>query len=256
MQPVLRRRAGARGRAARARLRALRAVGPRLPGPAVRHPRRPDDPLVRGAHDGRERAGSPRLRPRGPRLHRAEAGRHRRAQPRRHARPRVDAAGPRRPPRAAPRHDRQPAPRDRHLLAESRELLGAPVARRLRARLRGLPRVRRRRHAVPHGAEPRRDAGPDPRARAAQRGHELRLLLRRRRRARARPRRGPARPAARLLGQRPRRGAARPERRPRRPGRYDAVLGSAHLGILNSPETWALVGDFLTASNGNVGGPR
>ena len=39
-------------------------------------------------------------------------------------------------------------------------------------------------------------------------------------------------------------------------GRYDAVLGSAHLGILNSPETWALVGDFLTASNGDVGGPR
>ncbi len=39
-------------------------------------------------------------------------------------------------------------------------------------------------------------------------------------------------------------------------GRYDAVLGSAHLGILNSPETWALVGDFLTAPNGSVGGPR
>ena len=39
-------------------------------------------------------------------------------------------------------------------------------------------------------------------------------------------------------------------------GRYDAVLGTAHLGILNSPETWALVGDFLTALNGSVGGPR
>lgn len=39
-------------------------------------------------------------------------------------------------------------------------------------------------------------------------------------------------------------------------GAYDAVLGTAHLGILNSPETWALVADFLTASNGDVGGPR
>jgi hypothetical protein len=39
-------------------------------------------------------------------------------------------------------------------------------------------------------------------------------------------------------------------------GAYDAVLGTAHLGILNSRETWALVADFLTASNGDVGGPR
>jgi pimeloyl-ACP methyl ester carboxylesterase len=29
-------------------------------------------------------------------------------------------------------------------------------------------------------------------------------------------------------------------------GQYDAILGSAHLGILNSPETWSLVADFLT----------
>lgn len=28
-------------------------------------------------------------------------------------------------------------------------------------------------------------------------------------------------------------------------GRYDAILGTAHLGILNSPEAWALVTDFL-----------
>jgi pimeloyl-ACP methyl ester carboxylesterase len=28
-------------------------------------------------------------------------------------------------------------------------------------------------------------------------------------------------------------------------GRYDAILGSAHLGILNSPETWSLVTEFL-----------
>jgi pimeloyl-ACP methyl ester carboxylesterase len=28
-------------------------------------------------------------------------------------------------------------------------------------------------------------------------------------------------------------------------GRYDAVLGTAHLGILDSPETWALVAEFL-----------
>jgi pimeloyl-ACP methyl ester carboxylesterase len=39
-------------------------------------------------------------------------------------------------------------------------------------------------------------------------------------------------------------------------GRFDAVLGTAHLGILNSPETWALAGDFLTAPNGSVGGRR
>jgi pimeloyl-ACP methyl ester carboxylesterase len=39
-------------------------------------------------------------------------------------------------------------------------------------------------------------------------------------------------------------------------GRYDAILGTAHLGILNSPETWSLVADFLTAPNGSVGGPR
>ena len=28
-------------------------------------------------------------------------------------------------------------------------------------------------------------------------------------------------------------------------GRYDPILGTAHLGILNSPETWSLVSDFL-----------
>jgi pimeloyl-ACP methyl ester carboxylesterase len=28
-------------------------------------------------------------------------------------------------------------------------------------------------------------------------------------------------------------------------GRYDPILGTAHLGILNSPETWGLVTDFL-----------
>jgi pimeloyl-ACP methyl ester carboxylesterase len=28
-------------------------------------------------------------------------------------------------------------------------------------------------------------------------------------------------------------------------GRYDPILGTAHLGILNSPETWSLVADFL-----------
>lgn len=28
-------------------------------------------------------------------------------------------------------------------------------------------------------------------------------------------------------------------------GRFDAILGTAHLGILNSPETWELVADFL-----------
>jgi pimeloyl-ACP methyl ester carboxylesterase len=39
-------------------------------------------------------------------------------------------------------------------------------------------------------------------------------------------------------------------------GVHDPLLGTAHLGILNSPETWALVGDFLTAPNGSVGGPR
>lgn len=39
-------------------------------------------------------------------------------------------------------------------------------------------------------------------------------------------------------------------------GRFDAALGAAHLGILNSPETWTLAGDFLTASNGSVGGAR
>jgi len=39
-------------------------------------------------------------------------------------------------------------------------------------------------------------------------------------------------------------------------GVHDPFLLTAHLGILNSPETWALVGDFLTASNGSVGGPR
>ncbi len=39
-------------------------------------------------------------------------------------------------------------------------------------------------------------------------------------------------------------------------GAHDAILGTAHLGILNSPETWALVGDFLTALERGVGGPR
>ena len=34
-------------------------------------------------------------------------------------------------------------------------------------------------------------------------------------------------------------------------GRYDAILGSAHLGILNSPETWALATDFLKGGHGH-----
>jgi pimeloyl-ACP methyl ester carboxylesterase len=38
-------------------------------------------------------------------------------------------------------------------------------------------------------------------------------------------------------------------------GQYD-VFGTGHLGILASPETWRLTLDFLTASNGDVGGPR
>lgn len=29
-------------------------------------------------------------------------------------------------------------------------------------------------------------------------------------------------------------------------GRFDPILGTAHLGILNSPETWSLVADFLS----------
>jgi pimeloyl-ACP methyl ester carboxylesterase len=33
-------------------------------------------------------------------------------------------------------------------------------------------------------------------------------------------------------------------------GRYDAILGSAHLGILNSPVTWELVADFLKGGHG------
>ncbi|MGH3104531.1 MAG: hypothetical protein ACRDN6_10610 [Gaiellaceae bacterium] len=38
-------------------------------------------------------------------------------------------------------------------------------------------------------------------------------------------------------------------------GGYDPLLGTAHLGILNSPETWALAHAFLTAPHGAVGGP-
>jgi hypothetical protein len=29
-------------------------------------------------------------------------------------------------------------------------------------------------------------------------------------------------------------------------GRFDPILGTAHIGILNSPETWSLVADFLS----------
>jgi hypothetical protein len=29
-------------------------------------------------------------------------------------------------------------------------------------------------------------------------------------------------------------------------GKYDGILGTAHLGILNSPETWGIAFDFLT----------
>jgi pimeloyl-ACP methyl ester carboxylesterase len=38
-------------------------------------------------------------------------------------------------------------------------------------------------------------------------------------------------------------------------GAYDPFLGTAHLGILASPQVWELTFDFLTAPNGSVGGP-
>jgi pimeloyl-ACP methyl ester carboxylesterase len=38
-------------------------------------------------------------------------------------------------------------------------------------------------------------------------------------------------------------------------GAHD-IIGTGHLGILASPDTWALTLEFLTASNGDVGGPR
>jgi pimeloyl-ACP methyl ester carboxylesterase len=38
-------------------------------------------------------------------------------------------------------------------------------------------------------------------------------------------------------------------------GAHD-LFGTGHLGILASPDTWKLTLDFLTASNGDVGGPR
>jgi pimeloyl-ACP methyl ester carboxylesterase len=38
-------------------------------------------------------------------------------------------------------------------------------------------------------------------------------------------------------------------------GAFDPFLGTAHLGILASPQVWQLTLDFLTASNGDVGGP-
>jgi pimeloyl-ACP methyl ester carboxylesterase len=38
-------------------------------------------------------------------------------------------------------------------------------------------------------------------------------------------------------------------------GAFDPFLGTAHLGILASPQVWQLTLDFLTAPNGDVGGP-
>jgi pimeloyl-ACP methyl ester carboxylesterase len=38
-------------------------------------------------------------------------------------------------------------------------------------------------------------------------------------------------------------------------GAFDPFLGTAHLGILASPQVWQLTLDFLTAPNGEVGGP-
>ena len=29
-------------------------------------------------------------------------------------------------------------------------------------------------------------------------------------------------------------------------GKYDGILGTAHLGILNSPETWGIAFEFIT----------
>ena len=218
------------------------------------------DPTIRSseAHSTvAERARPARLRPRRARLHRREARRHRRPQPRRDARARVDAAGPRRPPRAAPGHDRQPEPRDHQLLAEPGELLAGPGRRRVHARL-GVCRE--------YGAADtpflhalNRVETPGPTRYLALRNADTSFVYFpvERRRDRRRPGRGPARTAARLLRQRPPRGAARAKRRPPRPGRATTPCsGPAHLGILNSPETWALVADFLTASNGDVGGPR
>jgi hypothetical protein len=37
-------------------------------------------------------------------------------------------------------------------------------------------------------------------------------------------------------------------------GQYD-LLGTGHLGILNSPEAWQLALDFLTAPESAVAGP-
>jgi len=32
-------------------------------------------------------------------------------------------------------------------------------------------------------------------------------------------------------------------------GQYDPILGTTHLGILNSPDTWAATLEFLTAAS-------
>ena len=247
LQPALRQGARLRRVLPRPRLPALRALGARLPGRPVRSPGRPDDPLVGLPHLGRERARPAGVRPCRARPHRRRAGRHRRAQPRRHGHARVAAPGPRLRTRPLARHRGEPAPRDHQLLAVTAQLLAAAGLRRLHAGKRGLCRARRGRHAVPeHAQHGRRDAGPDPLP--GDPGHRRRLRL-----PALHGRRFPGVPSLDRDGD-----PADFSRGPELAGAtnlglagqgvYD-VLGTAHLGVWSSPETWRATLQFLRPQN-------
>ena len=176
----------------------------------------------------------------------ARAGRHRRAQPRRHARARMDAAGPRHALGAALRGDRRPEPRHHRLLADRGELLAGGRRRRLHARAAPVCQSNRfAEHAVSETAQPRqarrrgRRVPGDP-----QRRHQLRLLPEQDGVLAPVPAEDYSGAAHDFSQSATLRGAEQMDLIGQ--GAYDPILGTAHLGILNSPETWELTLDFLT----------
>ena len=200
-------------------------------------------------HQRRQRARPAPLRLRGDGLHRRQAGRHRRPQPGRDLAREWMRQDEAQPPGAPLRRHRRAEPRHHQLLAQPFELLPAAGLRRLHAEERGLRGTGLAEHAFPEAAQrprrQRRDRWPDQGAGDPQRRHQLRLLRAagRRLRRRCRPRiRSASRPTSRTA----RCCAARSNSTWSARAPTIRVLGTAHLGILNSPQTWQATLEFLS----------
>ena len=147
--------------------------------------------------------------------------------------------------RAAAGGDRRAEPRHHRLLAKPAQLLPAARLRRLHARQRDLPRVRLARLALPAPAERAATRpGPDALARDPERGPDFVY-------ASAQDGFFPPVPAEDSRG-RPHdfsasaQLAGAEELTLTGQGAFDPILGTSHLGIVNSPATWAATLAFLT----------